>query len=72
VPTRYVPRPQCQQLMNRKNFAETSGAIVDVCKPHGIWLDRDELGRIIQFVMKSRRASSMSLAVASWSEWLTI
>ncbi len=52
MPTRYVPCPHCQQLMNRKNFAETSGVIVDVCKPHGIWFDRDELGRIIQFVMK--------------------
>ena len=38
--------------MNRKNFASTSGVIVDVCKPHGIWFDRDELGRIVQFVMK--------------------
>ncbi|MDX2056117.1 MAG: zf-TFIIB domain-containing protein [Polyangiaceae bacterium] len=49
---RYVPCPECRQLMNRKNFGEISGVIVDVCKPHGIWFDRDELGRIIQFVMK--------------------
>ena len=38
--------------MNRKNFADTSGVIVDVCKAHGLWFDRDELGRIIQFVTK--------------------
>jgi Zn-finger nucleic acid-binding protein len=49
---RYLPCPDCGQLMNRKNFANTSGVIVDVCKAHGIWFDRDELGRIIQFVMK--------------------
>jgi Zn-finger nucleic acid-binding protein len=49
---RYLPCPECSQLMNRKNFANTSGVILDVCKPHGIWFDRDELGRIIQFVMK--------------------
>lgn len=49
---RYVPCPECHHLMNRKNFGDLSGVIVDVCKPHGIWFDRDELGRIIQFVMK--------------------
>jgi Zn-finger nucleic acid-binding protein len=49
---RYLPCPECAQLMNRKNFANSSGVIVDVCKPHGVWFDRDELGRIIQFVMK--------------------
>ena len=49
---RYLPCPDCGQLMNRKNFADTSGVIVDVCKAHGLWFDRDELGRIIQFVTK--------------------
>jgi Zn-finger nucleic acid-binding protein len=49
---RYLPCPECSQLMNRKNFGNSSGVIVDVCKPHGFWFDRDELGRIIQFVMK--------------------
>ncbi len=49
---RYLPCPDCRQLMNRKNFAESSGVIVDVCRQHGFWFDRDELGRIIQFVMK--------------------
>jgi len=49
---RYLPCPDCGQLMNRKNFANTSGVIVDICTPHGVWFDRDELGRIIRFVMK--------------------
>jgi Zn-finger nucleic acid-binding protein len=49
---RYLPCPECGHLMNRKNFATTSGVIIDVCKPHGIWFDRDELGTIVQFVMK--------------------
>jgi len=48
----YLPCPECGQLMNRKNFANTSGVIVDVCRPHGIWFDRNELGRIVRFVMK--------------------
>ena len=47
---RYVPCPQCDQLMNRINFARCSGVIVDVCKGHGTWFDRDELSGIVQFI----------------------
>jgi Zn-finger nucleic acid-binding protein len=46
----YVPCPECGQLMNRINFAKCSGVIVDICKGHGIWFDRDELSRIVEFV----------------------
>ena len=46
----YAPCPQCGQLMNRINFARCSGVIVDVCKGHGTWFDRDELSGIIQFI----------------------
>jgi Zn-finger nucleic acid-binding protein len=47
---RYVPCPQCNQLMNRVNFARCSGVIVDICKGHGTWFDRDELRRIVEFI----------------------
>jgi Zn-finger nucleic acid-binding protein len=46
----YVPCPECTQLMNRVNFARCSGVIVDVCKGHGTWFDRDELQRIVEFI----------------------
>jgi Zn-finger nucleic acid-binding protein len=46
----YVPCPECSQLMNRINFARCSGVIVDVCKRHGTWFDRDELSRIVEFI----------------------
>lgn len=46
----YVPCPQCSQLMNRINFARCSGVIVDICKGHGTWFDRDELSRIVEFI----------------------
>jgi Zn-finger nucleic acid-binding protein len=36
--------------MNRINFAHCSGVIVDICKGHGSWFDRDELSRIIEFI----------------------
>ena len=47
---RYVPCPQCRQLMNRINFARCSGVIVDICRGHGTWFDRDELSEIVQFI----------------------
>jgi Zn-finger nucleic acid-binding protein len=47
---RYAPCPQCGQLMNRINFARCSGVIVDICKGHGTWFDRDELSSIVQFI----------------------
>jgi Zn-finger nucleic acid-binding protein len=47
---RYAPCPQCGQLMNRINFAHCSGVIVDVCKGHGTWFDREELSGIVQFI----------------------
>ena len=48
----YAPCPQCGQLMNRINFAHCSGVIVDVCKGHGTWFDRDELREIIEFIRR--------------------
>jgi len=47
---KYVPCPECLQLMNRINFARCSGVIVDICKQHGTWFDRDELSRIVEFI----------------------
>jgi Zn-finger nucleic acid-binding protein len=46
----YVPCPECAALMNRINFARCSGVIVDICKQHGTWFDRDELSRIVEFI----------------------
>src|SRR5947209_2911772 len=47
---RYVPCPECNQLMNRVNFARCSGVIVDVCKGHGTRFDSDELQQIVEFI----------------------
>lgn len=46
----YVPCPDCKQLMNRSNFARSSGVIIDMCKQHGVWFDADELPKIIEFI----------------------
>jgi Zn-finger nucleic acid-binding protein len=47
---RYLPCPVCGTLMNRVNFERCSNVIVDVCKAHGTWFDRDELRRTIEFI----------------------
>lgn len=49
-PVRYIPCPKCTKLMNRVNFAKSSGVIVDVCKSDGVWLDRGELQRVVGFI----------------------
>ncbi|MBZ5521864.1 MAG: zf-TFIIB domain-containing protein [Acidobacteriia bacterium] len=55
---RYLPCPVCHKLMNRLNFAHCSNVIVDVCKPHGTWFDKDELRRSVEFI----RAGGMEKA----------
>ncbi len=46
----YVPCPECGELMNQKNFAGCSGILIDSCKSHGVWLDRQELQKIVNFI----------------------
>jgi len=46
----YLPCPVCRKLMNRVNFAHYSNVVVDICKGHGTWFDRDELRRVIEFI----------------------
>jgi Zn-finger nucleic acid-binding protein len=47
---RYRGCPTCGALMNRLNFGQRSGVIIDVCKLHGVWFDADELTRVLAFV----------------------
>lgn len=49
-PVQYRPCPICRQRMNRVNYARRSGVVLDVCKPHGLWFDRDELRRVLAFI----------------------
>ena len=36
--------------MNRRNYAGTSGVIIDLCRTDGIWFDADELARILVWI----------------------
>lgn len=46
----YVPCPVCSKIMNRQNFGHRSGVIIDVCKGHGVWFERDELRAALAFI----------------------
>ncbi len=45
----YIPCPECGKLMNHKNFSG-SGTILDWCRDHGSWFDRNELQQIVGFI----------------------
>jgi Zn-finger nucleic acid-binding protein len=64
----YIPCPECSQLMNRINFARCSGVIVDVCKGHGTWFDRDELSRIVGFIREGGLEASRARDKAELKE----
>lgn len=49
-PVQYRPCPACRQRMNRVNYAKRSGVVLDVCKAHGLWFDKDELRRVLAFI----------------------
>jgi len=49
-PVRYVPCPVCKKLMNRSNFGNRSGVVIDTCGAHGVWLEHDELRRVLTFI----------------------
>jgi Zn-finger nucleic acid-binding protein len=50
VRVQYRPCPRCFKMMNRVNFGKLSGAVVDVCKGHGTFLDAGELHQIVTFI----------------------
>ena len=47
---KYIPCPRCGQLMNRQNFEQVSGIVLDECAAHGTWLDGGELKAVLQFI----------------------
>ncbi len=48
----YRPCPRCTQRMNRVNFARRSGVVLDICKDHGLWFDKEELRRVLLFIQE--------------------
>lgn len=55
-PVPYVPCVGCGELMVRRQFAwrgRRAPVVLDFCRDHGVWLDGDELARVVSFVRRS-------------------
>jgi Zn-finger nucleic acid-binding protein len=50
APVKYRPCVRCGKMMNRVNFGQVSGTVVDVCRGHGTYLDAGELHQIVTFI----------------------
>ncbi|NMP32703.1 hypothetical protein HII17_14165 [Thalassotalea sp. M1531] len=46
----YLPCASCNKVMSRQNYKAISGIQIDSCIHCGIWLDRDELQQIRNFI----------------------
>ena len=69
----YIKCPECQKMMNRKNFGRCSGVIIDLCKDHGTWFDADELQRILVFIQSGgleKAAERERLELKEELKWL--
>ncbi len=56
----YLRCPVCRQIMNRKNFAGSSGVIIDICKTDGIWFDAGDLEGIMTFISRGGMVQARS------------
>jgi Zn-finger nucleic acid-binding protein len=65
---RYLPCPVCAKLMNRVNFARCSHVVVDVCRQHGTWFDKDELRRIVEFIRSGGLEQARAQEIAELEE----
>ncbi|HEX9795056.1 MAG TPA: zf-TFIIB domain-containing protein [Planctomycetota bacterium] len=52
----YLDCPDCGDLMNPRNFGGSSQIIVDFCQAHGVWLDRDDLHRVLDWLHGEARS----------------
>jgi Zn-finger nucleic acid-binding protein len=57
--------------MHRVNFGRCSSVVVDVCKTHGTWFDRDELRRVVEFIRAGGldKARAKEFADLKEQEW---
>ncbi len=64
--TRYLKCPICASMMTRKNWSRLSGIIIDICGPHGLFIDAGEFERIRDFEGSGTKARADRLV--SWEQ----
>ena len=47
----YIKCPICNEFMIHKNYHEISGVILDQCMEHGIWAEKDDIAKILNFIL---------------------
>jgi len=52
----------CGKIMHRHHYGIRSGVIIDLCKAHGVWLDADELPRILAYLRDGKEAAAKKLS----------
>lgn len=48
----YRACPRCSNRMNRHNYGQRSGVVIDLCKRHGVWFDAHELERLLAWIRR--------------------
>jgi Zn-finger nucleic acid-binding protein len=46
--------PACSQPLEKVNYDETSGVMIDTCVEHGVWLDTGEIERVEAWIEGNR------------------
>lgn len=70
----YLPCLTCGELMQRRQFMHAnrpSRVVIDVCKNHGVWFDRDELQAILRFI-SDNRASGLGAPSGGHVDWTKV
>lgn len=49
IEIKYVPCPNCSELMQRRMFGQGSGVVLDWCRGHGVWFDALELEEALRW-----------------------
>jgi Zn-finger nucleic acid-binding protein len=61
----YRKCPRCKKCMNRVNYGQSSGVVIDQCRDHGIFLDAGELRRIVTWVKSGGRLAAANRVAAN-------
>lgn len=61
--------PRCNGTMERRLSATGAGVVLDVCRPHGVYLDAGELHAIVAFVERDAREQARRRAEEQHYRW---
>jgi hypothetical protein len=56
---KYLKCPVCRKVMDRANFAHTSGIVINICREDGIWFEQGQLAAVME-VAGIRSSGKMS------------